>query len=189
MCHSLKKSDYQGNLPNTEQSHLDRDWFAEQPYLDLEWFTEHGSRLVHRSTPSGPDLDHRWFSNYRPLLVRSKFLLSVFTSHALIMVHIIGASSLYTACEPLFYSFRRRSPKNIYRLPGLRFCHKNSLKILILFSRGTLRNKSEIVLWHNLKNTTIPHQSSNNKKPWTPERLVSEIDNYKNHISAVVYCR
>ena len=105
------------------------------------------------------------------------------------MVHIIGASSLYTACEPLFYSFRRRSPKNIYRLPGLRFCHKDSLKILILFSRGALRNKNEIVLWHDLKNTTISPQSSNNKNPWTPERLVSELDNYKNHISAVVYCR
>ena len=74
--------------------------------------------------------------------------------------------------------------------PGLSFCHKDSLKNLsFLLSHGALRNKSDIVLWHDLINNTISPHSSNNKKPWTTERLVSELENYKNQIAAVVYCR
>ena len=45
------------------------------------------------------------------------------------MVHIIGASLLYAACEHLVYSFKRRSPKKLIRIPGLSFCQKEILKI------------------------------------------------------------
>ena len=42
---------------------------------------------------------------------------------------------------------------------------------------------------NNVKSTNYAPHSSNHNKPWTTERLVSELENYKNQIAAVVYCR
>ena len=167
---------YHWTLPNTEQSHLDLDldWFAQQPNPNVDWFTDQ------------PPLDLIWTFVGFQIIYNCWFVpenfISDFTSQTLLMVHIIEASSLYAACEPLVYSFKRQT-KKITHIPGLRFCHNDSLKNLSFrLSRGALGNKSNTVLWPDLIHNTIFPHSSNQKKPWTTERLVPEFENSKNRL-------
>ena len=109
------------------------------------------------------------------------------------MVHIIGASSLDNACKRIRSQSWRQSlyynPAKITHIPGLSFCHKKKTKNLsFLLSRGSLKNKKDIILWHDTINNTINPHGSNNFNEWTTEQLVEELEGYRRNISAVVYC-
>ena len=106
------------------------------------------------------------------------------------MVYIIGASSLHAAVESTTSSFKKISPNFVTYIPGPSFCHTSRLKNLqhLLF-QGNLKYKHNLILWHDLINNTLSPHSSNNYQPWTTQQLVIALNQQRDRIRAVFYCR
>ena len=130
---------------------------------NLSW-TATGLQNNRTRTLTGSPINPIWTRFGPPLVFKLSTTVSSFQItfyQFLLIVHIIGASSLYAACEPLVYSFKRRPPSYTW----IEFFHKDSLKNLsFLLSPGALRNNSDIVLWHDLIVNTISPYYSNHKK-------------------------
>ena len=106
------------------------------------------------------------------------------------MVYIIGACSLHAAVESTTSSFIKISRNFVTHIPGLTFCHTSRLKNLQhLLSQGNLKYKHNLILSHDLNiNTLFPHLS-NNYQPWTTQQLVTALNQQRDRIRAVIYCR
>ena len=91
------------------------------------------------------------------------------------MVYLIGASSLYRAFNSSPYSLRSTIYKKSTAISGLSLNpnSNNRLKDLgFLLERGQLRDRSDLVCWHDVINNSITEQKSNGNNALTVEQLL-----------------
>ena len=91
------------------------------------------------------------------------------------MVYLIGASSLYRAFNSSPYSLRSTIYKKSTAIPGLSLNpnSNNRLKDLgFLLERGQLRDRSDLVCWHDVIKNSITEHKSNGNKALTVEQLL-----------------
>ena len=128
------------------------------------------------------------------------FLFSAFCVDARLKMHIFGASSFAAAIQSLPGDvFRRR--QHLTALPGLHLNHlsaKFSQKTLqfqlhqFLRLRHTTKSppsRLQIIIWHDVINTSLTPHSSNYHKPLSPEALVHTLCALPCDIVAIVYCQ
>ena len=106
------------------------------------------------------------------------------------MVYVIGASSLRYAVDDSPFRLRWRLPARTFATPGLSFNPKarNYLKNLDnLLSTGCLRHRGDIVIWHDLINTTLSGHRSNNYNACSVQQLLHILARQRHRIAAIVY--
>ena len=102
-------------------------------------------------------------------------------------MYIIGASSLKRVINSQSHSLK----KSITAISSLSLnpnVNKLSINLPFLLERGSLKNRSKLVLWHDLLNNSVTSHKSNNFTPLTIEQLIKQLLCYKERISAIVYC-
>ena len=102
-------------------------------------------------------------------------------------MYIIGASSLKRAINSQPHSLK----KSITAISSLSLnpnVNRLSINLPFLLERGSLKNRSKLVLWHVLLNNSVTSHKSNNIIPLTIEQLIKQLLCYKKRISATAYC-
>ena len=102
-------------------------------------------------------------------------------------MYIIGASSLKRAINSQPHSLKK-SITAISSLSLNPYVNRLSINLPFLLERGSLKNRSKLVLWHDLLNNSVTSHKSNNFIPLTIEQLIKQLLCYKERISAIVYC-
>ena len=108
------------------------------------------------------------------------------------MIYVVGASSLEKAVRSIQYKSRKLDGSRITATPGLTFnplsCNplKNLQKLL---PKRILAKKQNLVIWHDIINNTLSVHWKNQTPPLSPQDLVKLLDNYRNRISAIIYCQ
>ena len=90
------------------------------------------------------------------------------------MVFILAATSLHHSLETLSPVEKNRYKKKIYSTPGLSFnpITKNPRKIVQNLLSKDLKDKNNIVIWHDVINNSISrHHSSNFKALSVPDLI------------------
>ena len=108
------------------------------------------------------------------------------------MVYLIGASSLYRAFNSSPYSLRSTIYKKSTAIPGLSLNpnSNNRLKDLgFLLERGQLRDRSDLVCWHDVINNSITEHKSNGNKALTVEQLLQILKKHSHKFAAIIYCQ
>ena len=108
------------------------------------------------------------------------------------MVYLIGASSLYRAFNSSPYSLRSIIYKKSTAIPGLSLNpnSNNRLKDLgFLLKRGQLRDRSDLVCWHDVTNNSITEHKSNGSKVLTVEQLLQILKRHSHKFAAIIYCQ
>ena len=108
------------------------------------------------------------------------------------MVYLIGASSLYRAFNSSPYSLRSTIYKKSTAISGLSLNpnSNNRLKDLgFLLERGQLRDRSDLVCWHDVIDNSITEQKSNGNKALTVEQLLQILKKHSHKFAAIIYCQ
>ena len=108
------------------------------------------------------------------------------------MVYLIGARSLYRAFNSSPYSLRSSIYKKSTAIPGLSLNRNsnNRLKDLgFLLETGQLRDRSDLVCWHDVINNSITEHESNGNKALTVEQLSQILKKHSHKFAAIIYCR
>ena len=107
------------------------------------------------------------------------------------MVFILAASSLHHAFETLTLEEKPRYKDKIYTIPGLSLNPhtENPRKIVQNLLAKDLKEKKDIVIWHDVLNNSISRHDSNNFQALTVPQLIDELKGLQNKISALVYCQ
>ena len=108
------------------------------------------------------------------------------------MVYLIGASSLYRAFNSSPYSLRSKIYKKSTAIPGLSLNPNSNdrLKDLgFLLERGQLRDRSDLVCWHDVINNSITEHKSNGNKALTVEQLLQILKKHSHKFAAIIYCQ
>ena len=108
------------------------------------------------------------------------------------MVYIIGASSLKASTEVAPNKLKRVLSRISFGTKGLSLNPKsihNVLNLDFLLEKGSLRNKKEIMLWHDVLNNTITKHRLNNKKAETVPNLIKTLRKHSWRIKAIIYCQ
>ena len=107
------------------------------------------------------------------------------------MVFILAASSLHHAIETLTPDKKERYKEKIYSIPGLSLNPntKNPRKIVQNLLAKYLKEKKDIVIWHDVMNNSISRLNSNNFQALTVPQLIDVLKGLQNKVSALVYCQ
>ena len=108
------------------------------------------------------------------------------------MIYVVGASSLVKAVRSIQYKSRKLYDSRITAISGLTFnpLSCNPLKNLQnLLQKGFRAKKQNLVIWHDIINNTLSVHWKNQTPPLSAQDLVKILDNYRNRISAIIYCQ
>ena len=107
------------------------------------------------------------------------------------MVFILAASSFHHAIETLNPDKKERYKEKIYSIPGLSLNPntKNPRKIVQNLLAKDLKEKKDIVIWHDVLNDSISRHDSNNLQALTVPQLIDVLKGLQNKVSALVYCQ
>ena len=108
------------------------------------------------------------------------------------MVHNLAASLIHQAVKSVQYSQKKGLLTKITTAPGIFFNRntKNRLKnAQNLLVKGRLSTKTNIVVWHDLINNSIPSYKSNNYRPSSVQKLTNYLTTNINKFEALVYCQ
>ena len=105
------------------------------------------------------------------------------------LVFIVAASSLHHALETLTADEDHFKDK-IYTIPGLSLNPntKNPRKIVQNLLSKDLKDKNNIVIWHDVLNNSISRHDSNNFCALSESELVENLKSIQKKLSALVYC-
>ena len=106
------------------------------------------------------------------------------------MVFIIGASRLYPALEKLGQEEKTLKKHNIFTLPwlGLKYYSKNPRKVVKNLLAEELKGKNELVIWHDVLNSSISAHASNSNLPLIIFELLKELNSCNDWLRGLVYC-
>ena len=108
------------------------------------------------------------------------------------MVYLIGASSLYQAFNSSPYSVRSPVYNKSTAIPGLSLNPRtrNKLKDLsLLLEKGFLKNRVDIVCWHDVINNSITPHKTNGNQPLSVEQLLEILRKHSQKFAAIIYCQ
>ena len=107
------------------------------------------------------------------------------------MVFILAASSLDHALETLPSEKRDQYKEKIFSIPGLSLNPKtkNPQKIVQNLLSKDLKEKNEVVIWHDVLNNSISRHDSNNYQALTVLQLIDELKAIQDKLCALVYCQ
>ena len=107
------------------------------------------------------------------------------------MVFILGASSLHHALENLHPDQKKGKIEKIYTIPGLSLnVHaKNPKKVVQKLLATELKDKKEVVIWHDVLNNSISRHKSNGFRPLSVPELLEVLKSLENRLRALVYCQ
>ena len=107
------------------------------------------------------------------------------------MIFILAASSLHHAIETLTPDEKERYKDKIYFIPGLSLNPntKNHRKIVQNLLAKDLKEKKDIVIWHDVLNNSISRHDSNNFQALTVSQLIDVLKGLHDKLSALVYCQ
>ena len=103
---------------------------------------------------------------------------------------IVAASSLHHALETLTTEEKEHFKDKIYTIPGLSLNPKtkNTRKIVQNLLSKDLKDKKDIVIWHDFMNNSISRHDSNNFCALSVSELVEVLKGIQKKLSALVYC-
>ena len=106
------------------------------------------------------------------------------------MVFILAASSLHHALETLPPEKRDQYKEKIFSIPGLSLNPhtKNPRKIVQNLLSKDLKDKTNIVIWHDVLNNSISRHHSNNFCALSVSELIEILKHIQKKLSALVYC-
>ena len=106
------------------------------------------------------------------------------------MVFILAASSLHHAIETLTADEKEHFNDKIYTIPGLSLnpLTKNPKKIVQNLLWKDLKDKNNIVIWHDVLNNSISRHDSNNFCALSVSELIEILKSIQKKLSALVYC-
>ena len=92
------------------------------------------------------------------------------------MVFILAASSVDHALETLPSEKRNQYEEKIFSIPGLSLNPKtkNPRKIVQNLLSKDLKEKNDVVIWHDVLNNSISRHDSNNYQALTVSQLIDE---------------
>ena len=106
------------------------------------------------------------------------------------MVFIIAASSLDHALETLTLGEKARYNDKVFSIPGGLSLNKNTRKpkqnVQNLLSKD-LKEKKNIVIWHDVLNNSISHHDSNNFQALNVSQMIDELKAIQDKLCALVY--
>ena len=110
------------------------------------------------------------------------------------MVYIVGASSLKHAIENLPPREKRVVAKFVTAVSSLSLNPNTSAKrplisLSHLLERGYLRQKTNLVIWHDVINNSLTKHKSNSYTGLKGSQFASISLTYKEQIAAIVYCQ
>ena len=107
------------------------------------------------------------------------------------MVFILAASSLHHAIETLTPDEKERYESKIFSIPGLSLNPntKNPKKIVQNLLSKDLKDKKDIVIWHDVLNNSISKHDSNNFRALSVLDLIETLKNLQDKLCALVYCQ
>ena len=107
------------------------------------------------------------------------------------MVFILAASSLNYALETLSTEEKTRYDDKIFSILCLSLNKntKNPRKIVQNLLSKDLKEKNNIVIWHDVLNNSISRHESNNFQASTVPDLIDVLKGLQNKLSALVYCQ
>ena len=106
------------------------------------------------------------------------------------MVFIIAASSLHHALETLNPEERNHYKEKVFSIPGLSLnSHtKNPQKIVQNLLSKDLKDKNNVVIWHDVINNSISRHDSNNFNALSVPDLIEVLKGLQDKLSSLVYC-
>ena len=106
------------------------------------------------------------------------------------MVFILAASSLHHALDTLACNERERYKDKIFSIPGLSLnpYTKNPRKIVQNLVSKDLKDKKNLVIWHDVLNNSISSHDSNNFHALSVSELIEILKGLQDKLSALVYC-
>ena len=106
------------------------------------------------------------------------------------MVFIVAASSVDHAFDTLNPENRKTCNEKIFSVPGLSLNvnTKNPKKIVQNLLSKEFPEKTDIVIWHDVLNNSIPRHESNKFSPLPVSQLLDILKSFENKLRAVVYC-
>ena len=107
------------------------------------------------------------------------------------MVFILAASSLHHALETLTREEQEQFKEKTYTIPGLSLNPntKNPKKIVQNLLSKDLKDKKDIVIWHDVLNNSISKHDSNNFRALSVLDLIITLKNLQDKLCALVYCQ
>ena len=107
------------------------------------------------------------------------------------MVFILAASSLHHALETLSPEQKDRFKDKTYTIPGLSLNPntKNPKKVVQNLLSKDLKDKKDIVIWHDVLNNSISKHDSNNFRALSVFDLIETLKNLQDKLCALVYCQ
>ena len=107
------------------------------------------------------------------------------------MVFILAASSLHHALETLSPKQKDRFKDKTYTIPGLSLNPntKNPKKVVQNLLSKDLKDKKDIVIWHDVLNNSISKHDSNNFRALSVFDLIETLKNLQDKLCALVYCQ
>ena len=107
------------------------------------------------------------------------------------MIHIVGASCLSRAFGQLDKKQKTSLTSKITAIPSLSLNPNVNFQLKFmqfLLKNGSLKSKTNLVLWHGNINNSLTNHKSNGYKALHPKALVGILESYKSRISAILYC-
>ena len=106
------------------------------------------------------------------------------------MVFIVAASSVDHALDTLNPENRKTYNEKIFSIPGLSLNPntKNPKKIVQNLLSKDLAEKSDIIIWHDVRNNSISKHESKNYRALTIPQLLEILKSIENKLRALVYC-
>ena len=103
------------------------------------------------------------------------------------MVFIVAASSVDHALDTQTLENRKNYNAEIFSIPGLSFDPntKNPRKIV---QNSLSKEKTDIIIWHDVLNNSISKHESNNYRALTVLQLIECLKSIENKLRALVYC-
>ena len=103
---------------------------------------------------------------------------------------IIAASSLDHALETLTPEKREQYKEKIFSIPGLSLNPhtKNPKKIVQNLLSKDLKDKNNVVIWHDVINNSISRHDSNNFNALSVPELIDVLKSLQDKLSSLVYC-
>ena len=107
------------------------------------------------------------------------------------MFHIVAASSLFHSIKTLNKCEKKQYESVVTAFPGLYLNNNllNQRKNLRRLLEDCPMKEKKVVVWHDVMNSTISSQRTNNYRPAGVEELTNFLKSKKQQILAIVYCR
>ena len=106
------------------------------------------------------------------------------------MVFILAASSLHHALDTLTPDKKETFNEKVYSIPGLSLNPntKNPKKIVQNLLSKDFKDKTDIIIWHDVLNNSISKHESNNYRALSVPQLIDILKDLQNKLRALVYC-